>query len=180
MLEKSTKLLFTNRVELRKFNYDDTKNQSLFVNNTKIKCDKFLNANSDKTIEEQISYYISAYEKDGYFNWHMILRKNKDSVGQAIGVNYDDKENSIEIKLIVSEKYQNRSYGYEVLTKLLEFFFLDVAVDKVIFTADKKVPAMNSLIEKFSFNKEREDDEKIIYSLKNIDYMKVFTIIADI
>ncbi|MDO4595106.1 MAG: GNAT family N-acetyltransferase [Tissierellia bacterium] len=181
MLSGDSKLMFTRRVELRKFRIEDSEEAfDMWMNDKDVK--KYSQesyASSIDIAKEKISQYIKLYEDD-YFNWNIILRKNKANIGQAFVKNYDKKNDSVEVYVIISKKYRNRGYATEVFSKLMDFFFSELGIKYIKTTAAVENEAWQEVIKKLYFKIESKDDDVINYYMVNVDYMAVFAVIADI
>ncbi|MEF9934663.1 MAG: GNAT family protein [Clostridium sp.] len=128
-----TKSIETNRLLLRKFNYEDTttmlKNwisdpliQSLY-------CEPVYSTQDE--VKSLIDKYINSYSQDDFYRWAIILKDTKECIGQIAFYLVNTKYHFAEIEYCIGSKFQNKGFATEATKSLINFGFNQINLHKI-------------------------------------------------
>lgn len=145
-----TKTLETNRLILRQFKMDDAQ---MFFDNwaNDERVTKYLTWNPHKTValtKQLLTEWINNYQYNNYYQWAIELKENKEVIGSISIVDMDEKNETVEVGYSLSYKYWNQGIMTESLKKVIEFFFNEVKIKKLIARHDSRNIASGCVMKK--------------------------------
>ena len=172
---ENTKLIFTRRLILKKFEQKDKEKNLNFLEKKEFQS---LDIKKSTNKEEFIKLVENAYENQKNFNlWHITKRTSQESIGLAWTEKF---ENGYIIKIIINDHFENRGYGCESLENIIEYLFTQVFVKEIYLKSKKENAPWQEVIKKVKFIKYNQDKDFYYYKMTNIDYMKYFAIFGEI
>ena len=146
-----TKELETERLILRKIKIEDA---PIAYNNwsSNDKVSKYTLWETHKDVNTTINLFnmwIEEYNDPKTFRWIVELKENHDLVGtiDVVSKKYMDF-GALEIGYCYSEKYWNKGYGTEALTKVIEYLFEECDADVIFAEHLEENPASGKVMQK--------------------------------
>ena len=133
MINTGTKTILTDRLILRKFQYDDTDDMlKYWVSLPKVQhmYAEPIYTTKDE-VHELLTKYISSYEKDNYYRWAVILKDTNECIGQIAYFLVDSKNNFAEIEYCIGPKFQNKGFATEAAKAVIKYGFTEMDLHKV-------------------------------------------------
>lgn len=128
-----TKIIETERLILRKFEYDDA--ESVFKNwASDEEVQSLYSEPVYKTIEEVndlLGKYIDNYKNQNYYRWAIISKEANECIGQIAYFMVNEANNFAEIEYCIGCKYQGHGYATEATKAVIDFGFKDMNLNKV-------------------------------------------------
>lgn len=150
MNHKGTVTLKTDRLILRKYKHEDSKD--MFKNwGTDKKVTKFLSWENHKNIEETkriIDYWVTRYESENFYNWVIELKDINEVIGGIEVVEVDNIKKACEIGYCISSKYWNKGITTEAFNAVMKYLFEDVGVDIIYAMHDVRNVASGEVMRK--------------------------------
>ncbi|WP_436513222.1 GNAT family N-acetyltransferase [Clostridium thermobutyricum] len=150
MNNKGTVTLITDRLILRKYSIEDSKD--MYKNwGTDKKVTRFLSWENHKNIEETkriLEYWVSRYESDRFYNWIIELKENNEAIGGIEVVELDTVKKACEIGYCLSSKYWNKGIMTEALKRVIEFLFKEVELEEIYAFHDTRNAASGEVMRK--------------------------------
>lgn len=123
----------TDRLVLRRFNYDDSaamlkfwvadkKIQSMYSEPT---------YSTQEAVNELLNKYIESYKSAHYYRWAIISKDNKECIGQIAYSLVDDKNHFAEIEYCIGTQFQCKGLATEATRAIIKFGFKDMNLHKV-------------------------------------------------
>ena len=129
-----TKNLETQRLILRRFKVSDSKDMFLnWANDENVT--KFLTWEPHQSIEETkqlLADWVKSYNKSDYYQWGIVLKEEDVLIGSIAAVKTDEELNIAEIGYCMGKKWWGKAIMAEALKRVIEFFFDEVEVKKVV------------------------------------------------
>ena len=129
-----TKNLETQRLILRRFKVSDSKDMFLnWANDESVT--KFLTWEPHQSIEETkqlLVEWVKSYNKSDYYQWGIVLKEEDVLIGSIAAVKTDEELNIAEIGYCMGKKWWGKGIMAEALKRVIEFFFDEVEVKKVV------------------------------------------------
>jgi ribosomal-protein-alanine N-acetyltransferase len=128
-----TRLIETERLILRKFEYTDDENmikywisdpeiQSLYAEPV---------CSTKKEVKELLDKYISSYEKSDYYRWAIILKETDECIGQIAYFLVDNNNNFAEIEYCIGSLFQRKGLATEATKAVIKYGFDKMNLHKV-------------------------------------------------
>ena len=128
-----TKHLETQRLILRQFVTDDA--NAMFHNwANDPEVSKFLTWPPHKDASESkciLEKWITAYDKDDCYNWAIVLKSLSEPIGSISVVRQRDDIRMVHIGYCIGKRWWRQGLTSEALSRLIQFFFDDVGVNRV-------------------------------------------------
>ena len=180
MHNKGTVLLETNRLILRKFDVKDyEKIFNNYCNDGRVAQYVTWNPhiNSSET-KELVSMWVSRYDDLEFYYWQVALKENNEPIGSlaVVGIERDLKE--VELGYSLAYNYWNKGIMTEAVSKVIEFLFEEVQVNKVVARHDSRNIGSGKVMQKCgmqyygseSGNNKGEDITLQLYAITREDY----------
>lgn len=184
MNHKGTVTLETERLVLRKYKITDA--EDMYSNwATSENVTRYLTWKPYTNIEDVksfLNYCIGQYDNDETYNWCIELKENNQAIGSisVVGVRNDIDEASVGYCL--SESYWHKGIMTEAFTKVIDFLFNQVNVNRIEATHDAKNPNSGKVMAKCGLLYEGTRKQgainvsgicdSVIYGLTKSDYKK--------
>lgn len=140
MNHKGTITLETDRIILRRFELSDAENMfNNWANSEKVT--KYLTWQPYESVSDvcgYIEYIISEYNNINHYDWIIELKENHQTIGSIGVVNLRDDIEEIEIGYCLSDKYWHKGIMTEAFKRLIDFFFNEVEVNRIMARHDVK------------------------------------------
>lgn len=125
----NTKMLYTDRLILRKFTIDDV--QGMYDNWAIDElCCRYLSWNVHNSIDftkDTIMKWINEYQ-NGSYNWIVELKENHEVIGNISVVHLDKKSLTAEIGYCYGSKYWGNGYATDALRKVIEYLLIEEGI----------------------------------------------------
>jgi Acetyltransferases, including N-acetylases of ribosomal proteins len=133
MTHKGTVTLETERLILRRFMINDA--EPMFCNwASDPEVTKYLmwptHLNADIS-REVIKNWLPGYESESYYNWAIELKILHEPIGSIAAVKVEDSTNMVHIGYCIGKPWWHKGYTSEALTRLVQFFFEEVGVNRI-------------------------------------------------
>ncbi|MBA9086890.1 RimJ/RimL family protein N-acetyltransferase [Fontibacillus solani] len=120
-----TQTIETNRLVLRQFVKEDAEDMFRNWNN-----DKEVQSNYGEPVYESIELvkvvldrWMNGYQSTEFYRWAIVLKENKQNIGQVAFCSIDTKHHYADIEYCISRHYQGKEYATEALNAVVEFTF---------------------------------------------------------
>ncbi len=133
MNHRGTVTLETDRLILRKFNYDDVYD---IYNNWANDIDvvKYVTWDIHNTIEDTkivLNKWVSSYSRDNYYRWAIVFKENNSVIGNIAINKEDSKIKMVNFGYSISKDYWNMGITTEALFRIIKFLFEEVGVNRI-------------------------------------------------
>jgi ribosomal-protein-alanine N-acetyltransferase len=137
LMHKGTKIINTDRLLLRKYEYDDAADM---FKNWANDCDvtKFLSWKPHSTVQdtkEIIVQWVNKYENNIY-NWAIELKEIHEIIGGISIVKLDEASYSCEIGYCMSKSYWGIGIMSESLKAVIDYLFFEIGFNRIAATHD--------------------------------------------
>ncbi len=150
MNHKGTVKLETERLILRRFEIADA--EDMFNNwASSEKVTKYMTWQPYKSISDvcgYIEYIISGYDNKNHYNWIIEIKENHQAIGSIDVVSLREDIKEIEVGYCLSDKYWHKGIMTEAFKKLIEFFFTEVEVNRIVAGHDVNNPNSGGVMKK--------------------------------
>jgi len=143
----------THRLKLRKLQSCDAEDFYKFASDKKVS--QFMNwiphtsiSDSIKSIEKS----IKEYESKQYYRWGISLKENNHLIGIIQLLAFDETKNSCSFAYMLNSDYQNKGYGTEALSAVIQFAFEKISVDVIEADIYSKNKASSAVAKKCGMN----------------------------
>ena len=123
----------TERLVLRKFQYTDDEDMlKYWVSDPQIQSmysEPVYTTKQD--VKELLDKYISAYEKDNYYRWAILLKETGECIGQIAYFLVDSKNHFAEIEYCVGKNFQKKGLATEATKAVIQYGFDKINLHKV-------------------------------------------------
>lgn len=129
---KNLPTIHTNRLILRKITLNDK--ESLFKCFSNPLVTKYLFIGLNKTIEDTeklLKFILDSYENNKPTQWGITLKGSDELIGLCGFSNIDEKNKKAEIGYILNFEYWNKGIATEAVTKVIEFGFRALKLNKI-------------------------------------------------
>lgn len=160
--------LQTERLQLRKLSLDDA--EEIFFLRSNDDINKYLDRPRANNIDEAIAFInkvnigiannISLY-------WVICYKDNPKLIGTICLWNFNEQENKAEVGYEVIPDNQGKGIAKEALSKIIEFGFVTMRLDKIEAYTHKENLASTKLLEKFNFVRDPHEESKIDFTVEN-------------
>lgn len=148
-----TKKIYTNRLILRKFNENDTK--EIFENwISDPEVSKYMVWNSHKNVEETerwLQKCIYKYQNQDVYNWGIELKENGILIGSISANKSDIDEECYEIGYAFGKRFWGNGFATESLKAVVEFLTKEVGIKKFLCRYAKENQASGKVIRNAGF-----------------------------
>jgi len=123
----------TERLILRKFKYSDDESMlKYWVSDPAIQSMYSESVYTTKQeVKELLNKYISAYEKDDYYRWAIILKETNECIGQIAYFSVNNNYNFAEIEYCIGVYFQRKGLATEATKAIIQFGFDKMNLHKV-------------------------------------------------
>ena len=151
---QGTEIIETERLLLRKFKYRDTENMlKYWISDPAVQHMYSEPVYSTKDeVKELLEKYIKNYEKEDYYRWAIIDRKENVCIGQIAFFLVDNKNHFAEIEYCVGRDFQGKGLATEAARALLNFGFGKVNFHRIQICHKEHNLASKAVILKCGFN----------------------------
>lgn len=150
MNHKGTVVLKTERLILRPYSLNDT--DDMFNNwATNENVTRFLTwtpYESKEDLKAFISFCIKGYENLSNYNWIIEFKENHQAVGSISVTNVNEDIEEAEIGYCLGEDYWHKGIMTEAFTKVIEFLFTEVNVNRIFAHHDVNNPNSGKVMKK--------------------------------
>lgn len=137
-----TRELATERLTLRRFEYEDAENMFYnWANDPEVT--KYLTwpTHSEVSVTEAIvKEWISQYDDLKFYQWAIELNDLEQPIGSISAIKVDDDLESVEIGYCIGKKFWRKGYTTEALKEIIRFFMLEVGAVRVASRHDTNNP----------------------------------------
>ena len=84
-----------------------------------------------KVSEDYIKTLIKNYEKNDTYDWAIVLKEINQPIGSITAIEVNEKAEKVHIGYCIGKKYWHLGITSEALKALINFFLLEVGVNKV-------------------------------------------------
>lgn len=161
-------VLQTERLVLRKLSIDDA--DEIFFLRSSDGVNKFLDRPRANNIDEAVAFInkvnigiannISLY-------WVICFKDNPKLIGTICLWNFNEEENKAEVGYEVIPENQGNGIAGEALSKIIEFGFGTMRLDKIEAYTHKENLASTKLLEKFNFVRDTYEESKIDFTIES-------------
>ena len=142
MQHKGTVELYTDRVFLRKFKFDDA--SAMYKNwQSDPEVTKYLTWQAHQNINETkavLDSWISQYAKPDFYQWAIALEGSCEPIGSISVVDCDEKTNTLEIGYCIGQEWWHQGYTKRALKLVIKFLFEEVKAERLIVKHDVNNP----------------------------------------
>lgn len=134
-------------------------------------------------VKQLLTQYITAYKKQDYYRWAIILKSENTCIGQIAFFLVDNNNMLCEIEFCLGRTYQNKGYITEATKAVISFGFEKVNFNRIQITHRENNNASQRVIDKCGFQYEstlrqfffREDKfyDRLYYSILKKDWRNV-------
>lgn len=148
-----TNQIETERLILRKFEYTyDEDMLKYWVSDPKIQSMYSEPVYSDKQeVKELLDKYISAYDKEDYYRWAIILKETGECIGQVAYFMVNNNNHFGEIEYCIGSAFQRKGYATEATKAVIKYGFDKINLHKVQICHKSINAASQRVIEKCGF-----------------------------
>lgn len=150
MEHKGTKNIETERLVLRRFNYNDL--QAMFKNwESDSKVTKFLQwkpATHIDEVQEILREWIQGYEKLDFYQWAIVLKELGEPIGSIGVVGKNEKTDMVHIGYCIGSKWWHRGITSEAVKAIIPFLFEEVGVNRIEAQHDPNNPNSGLVMKK--------------------------------
>ena len=133
MIHKGTKIIYTDRLVLRRFDTGDAdKMYSNWASNPKVT--KFLTWHHHKSVEETrgvLSRWVSSYDDLRFYQWAIVLKDTNEPIGSLSVVRINEAVDEVEIGYCIGEKWWRQGYTSEAFKRVIEYLFNEVGAKRI-------------------------------------------------
>lgn len=128
-----TRQIETERLVLRKFQYTDDEDMlKYWVSDPEIQSmysEPVYTTKQD--VKKLLDKYISAYEKDNYYRWAIILKETDECIGQIAYFLVDSNNHFAEIEYCIGKCFQMKGFATESTKAVIQYGFDKINLHKV-------------------------------------------------
>lgn len=150
MKHLGTKTIETKRLILRRFKIDDA--MEMYKNWASDKeVTKFLSwppHKDDEVSKSIINLWIKETESEKNYHWCIELKENSEAIGSIGVVNVAENIEAIEIGYCIGKKYWGQGIMSEAFKALIDFFFQEVQVNRIVAKHDTNNPGSGKVMRK--------------------------------
>ena len=150
MENTGTRTIDTERLILRRFEYEDTdavfKNWASDENVQKMYSEPVYETR--EAVKGLLDKYIGGYERDDYYRWAVILRETGECIGQIAYFYVDSKNHFAEIEYCIGAAFQGRGLATEAAKAVIAYGFEKIGLHKVQICCKTINPRSRRVIEK--------------------------------
>lgn len=150
MNHKGTKTIETERLILRKFDYEDA--EYMYYNwASDDEVTKFITWPTHNSIEISktvISRVVKDYESNNKYEWAIELKENNEVVGDISAPRVFDNTETVEIGYVLGRRFWNKGIVTEALSAIVKFFFEEVEVNRIEAKHDINNPSSGVVMKK--------------------------------
>lgn len=150
MQHMGTKRIKTSRLTLRKFTMNDRQEvYNNWANDPSVT--EFLrwpaHSNTDIT-EKVLESWISGYKENNFYQWAIVLDETGEPIGCISVVDQNDTVSMVHIGYCIGKKWWHKGYTSEALSALIDFFFIQVGVNRIESQHDPDNPNSGKVMKK--------------------------------
>lgn len=160
----------TERIILRKLSLDDVE-EILFLRSDEA-VNKYLDRPKAHDIDEAIAFINKVnvgVANDNWLYWAICFIDNPKLIGTICIWNLNDLENKAEVGYELHPDFHGKGIASEALSKIIEFGFDVVQLNKIEAYTHKENMASMKLLEKFGFIRDPNEESKIDFTIENIN-----------
>jgi len=161
-------ILETERLFLRKLSLDDA--EEIFTLRSNDEVNKYIDRPKANDIDEAIAFINKVnigVANDNWLYWVICFKDNPMLIGTICLWNLNEVENKAEVGYELIPKYQGKGIAQEVLSKIIEFGFDVVQLNKIEAYTHKENLSSTKLLEKFNFVRDTHEESKIDFTVEN-------------
>jgi len=154
--------LETSRLKLREIKISDAESMFSYAGNRETT--KSMSWKTHTSIEMTMEYIrsiIPLYESGIFYDWAIELKSNMSMIGTCGLINVQKNLDYAEIGYIIHQDYHRKGYGYEAVSRLIEFSFLDLSLKKLYARIFPENSASICLVQKCGFSLEEKPEHFI-------------------
>ncbi|MCL2166613.1 MAG: GNAT family N-acetyltransferase [Clostridiales bacterium] len=164
MNHKGTVTLDTDRLVLRRFTMDDA--EAMFTNwCADPEVTKYLmwlpHRSIDETRQTLFDIWLSNYDEPDFYQWAIELKAIHEPIGSIGVMQQNDKTKMVHIGYCIGKAWWHQGYTAEALTRLVQFFFVEVGANRIEARHDPRNPNSGKVMQKAGLQYEgtlRESD----------------------
>jgi ribosomal-protein-alanine N-acetyltransferase len=160
--------LQTERLSLRKVSLGDA--EEIFSLRSNDEVNKYLDRPVANDIDEAIAFINKVnigIANDNWMYWAICFKDNPKLVGTICLWNINQEENKAEVGYELNPDYQGKGIAKEALSKIIEFGFNDLQLNKIEAYTHKENLASTNLLEKFNFIRDPHEETKIDFTVNS-------------
>ena len=161
-------ILETERLFLRKLSLDDA--EEIFTLRSNDEVNKYIDRPKANDIDEAIAFINKVnigVANDNWLYWAICFKDIPMLIGTICLWNLNEVENKAEVGYELIPKYQGKGIAQEVLSKIIEFGFDVVQLNKIEAYTHKENLSSTKLLEKFNFVRDTHEESKIDFTVEN-------------
>ncbi len=150
LLHLGTQDLETERLRLRRYTMDDVR--PMYHNYCKDPdVTRFLVWSAHRSMHDTrmiLSEWIKDYEQPRFYLWAIELKSLGEPIGTISAVAMNEQKKSVEIGYCIGKKWWGAGMMQEALSRVIDFFFIDVGMRRIEAFHDVNNPASGRVMEK--------------------------------
>jgi len=152
-----TPILKTDRLILRPFKEDDTKNVfECWESDHEVAKYMFWTSHDDiEKTKEWILFELGQIEKQDWYRFAIVLKDTDELIGTAL-IYYEEEVESWEIGYNLGKKYWNKGYTTEAMNKVIDFAKNQLKLSQIVGRYAKENPASGNVMNKLGFKYEKD------------------------
>ena len=161
-------ILETERLFLRKLSLDDA--EEIFTLRSNDEVNKYIDRPKANDIDEAIAFINKVnigVANDNWLYWVICFKDNPMLIGTICLWNLNEFENKAEVGYELIPEYQGKGIAQEALSKIIEFGFDNVQLNKIEAYTHKENLSSTKLLEKFNFVRDTHEESKIDFTVEN-------------
>lgn len=153
---------------LRKLSLDDA--EEIFSLRSNDEVNKYIDRTKTISIDEAAAFINKVnigVANNNWFYWAVCFKDNPKLIGTICLWNFNEKENKAEVGYELHPAYHGKGIASEALSKIIEFGFDVVQLNKIEAYTHKDNSASTNLLEKFGFVRDPQEESKIDFAVEN-------------
>ena len=150
MNHKGTVILETSHLILRPFAISDA--ELVFSNwVTDEEVTKYMTwpPHADISVTKAIlTEWVDSYRKPDFYLWGIVEKESNEPIGSISSVHQRDDIKMVHIGYCIGQKWWNQGYTSEALSKLIQFFFEEVGINRIEARHDPNNPNSGKVMKK--------------------------------
>jgi [ribosomal protein S5]-alanine N-acetyltransferase len=186
LINHGTEAIQTERLILRRFTFEDANGMlKNWINDKEIQSNygEPVYETMDSVIE-LLHKWITSYSNKNYYRWAIILKENKENIGQIAFCDINLNHHFADIEYCISKFYQGKGYASEALSAIISFTFEKTGLHRLQAfhrgsnTASGKVLQKSMmkyegiLRQSYYYEDKNEFDDRVYYGILKEDYLK--------
>ena len=160
--------LQTERLILRKLSLDDA--EEIFFLRSDENINKYIDRPRATSINDAYNFINKtnqSVDNNELVDWAITIKDDSRLIGSICLWNLNEVENKAEVGYELIPRYQGKGIAKEALSKIIEFGFDNVQLNKIEAYTHKENLSSTKLLEKFNFVRDLHEESKIDFTVEN-------------